>query len=211
VCLGGSLSLPLFFVSIIIMNFPIRKKQHSGFLIMEALVALSFSLIVMSAAMTVLNRQSKMATDNRNRILLERAIVNDGNAIKHFARHWYWRNSFYNEGNPISNEMIYSPGAECFNYESNVDRSSLFFKTDLSGYTFENIKDNGPIPHNVPGFQIYRKYEYSNSKQPLSDNSVIPGTIRVSYTVKRINSDNSTSNYPMGSTIDIILPALFSC
>jgi hypothetical protein len=204
------------------------KKGEAGFALMEAVVAAGFSAVALSASLMILNRQTEMVQKARDLALIQAAVNEDINAIRHEARFWWWANSYY-RGSTASatppNEMIYSPSAEC-NALTSAGKMESRFWTDMVEYpnTIKGgipIQARGPISKTVPGYVISRSYQFPTAQSSSTTTTqTVPGdqrfnTLRVTYSVQSVktaaNGTTINTTYPFQTTRDILLPAQFSC
>lgn len=208
------------------------KKGEAGFALMEAVVAAGFSVFALSATLIILNRQTEMVHKARDMALIQAAVSEDINAIRHQARFWNWSNSYYRGATPsatIPNEMIYAPqGVQCINVPlSSPGYMELSVFTVLQEYSVTirggiPIHTRGPIAKTVPGYVISRNYAFPTASSSSTTTSpTTPGdqrfnTLRVTYSVRSVNRNangaiTSSTTFPFEATRDILIPAQFSC
>jgi hypothetical protein len=195
---------------------------------MEAVVAAGFSAVALSASLLILNRQTEMVQKARDLALIQAAVNEDINAIRHEARFWWWANSYYRNPVPGStppSEMIYSPSAECNGLNTPGKMESRVW-IDLAEYPYLikggiPIQARGAIAKTVPGYLISRNYEFPTAQSSTSTTTQsVPSdqrfnTLRVTYSVRSVktgsNGSTTSTPYPFEATRDILIPAQFSC
>jgi hypothetical protein len=198
-------------------------KGEAGFALMEAVVAAGFSAVALSASLHILNRQSEMAFKARDLALIQAAVNEDINSIRHEARFWKWMNSYYRpniaSGTP-PNEMIYSPVGECRAWDYALGgKMEADFRSDMGEYT--NISGAIPITRSViaksvPGYDVRRTiaipapFDTTNSATTTAAVNRLNYTIRVTYTARPL-ATNPKGVRTFDSTTDILIPAQFSC
>lgn len=206
------------------------KKGEAGFALMEAVVAAGFSTVALSASLLILNRQTEMVQKARDLALIQAAVSEDINAVRHDARFWGWVNSYYRGVTPsatIPPETIYRPTApQCNNLtqpgkmEQNVFYDMLEYPALIKGGL--PIQTRGPIAKTVPSYVISRNYSFPTAVSSSTTTSpTVPGdqrfnTLRVTYTVRSVKtaangSVTSSTTFPFEATRDILIPAQFSC
>lgn len=203
-----------------------RQRRDKGFALMEVVVAAGFSAVALSASLVILNRQSEMAKKARDLAMIQAAVNQDVNAIRHMARTWYWSNSFYKDasinGDSPPNEMIYKSPGECA-FLTSAGSLERGFRSDVPSYKNLNSTisfDNSYVSPGVSGFQIKRSLVIPQASQVSTTGSTIRGedatnTFRVTYSVSSLKTgtdgSQTTSPYPFERTVDVLLPAQFSC
>lgn len=203
------------------------KKEDPGFALMEAVTAAGFAAVALSASLVILNKQAEMATRARGLAMVQAAVNEDINAIRHQARNWRWNNNYYfnpavSGANP-PNIMIYTPTTECHAWSSKgylelAARTDMNYYEKLSGAI--SITRSGLISKTVPGYQIRRQYTFpTTTSQVNTSTSAVtdqaPYTLRVTYTVNSVktNKDGGTTlkPFPFDQTTDVQLSAQYSC
>ena len=204
------------------------KKGEPGFALMEAVTAAGFAAVTLSASLVILNKQIEITDRARGLALIQAAINEDINAVRHQARKWYWTNSYYN--NPAvsattpPNMLRYRPDAECHAWDSagKLERNALTdfpLYGNVPGELILPSTNNQLISKTVPGYQIRRRYifpqassQVNNSNSTASEET--PYTMRVTYTVKKVKTGqngNVLTTFPYTQTVDIQFYAQFSC
>ncbi|MFN9645749.1 MAG: hypothetical protein ACK6BG_11685 [Cyanobacteriota bacterium] len=206
------------------------KKGEAGFVLMEAVVAAGFSAFALSASLLILNRQTEMVQKARDMALIQAAVSEDINAIRHQARFWNWSNSYYRGATPsatIPDEMIYRPTApQCSGLSTpgKFEQALFLFLMEYPAYIKGGIpiSTRGPIAKTVPGYVISRNYAFptaipsSTTTSPTTPGDQRFNTLRVTYSVKSVKTNangaiTSSTTFPFEATRDILIPAQFSC
>jgi hypothetical protein len=199
------------------------QKGEAGFILMEVVVAAVFSAVALTASIHILNRQSNMAFKARDLAMIQAAVNEDINSIRHEARFWKWLNSYYRPNVPSGtppNELVYQPLAECRGWDYAFGgRMEADFRSDIGEYT--NIPGAIPITKSViaktvPGYDVRRTisipptFDSSNNASTTTSGDRLNYTIRVTYTAKPlVTNPNGVKTFD--STTDILIPAQFSC
>jgi hypothetical protein len=204
------------------------KKHEPGFALMEAVTAAGFATVALSASLVILNKQMEIADRERGLAMVQAAINEDINAVRHQARKWYWTNSYYSNpavsaANP-PNMMLYDPDVECHAWDSKgkLERNA-FTDFVLYGNVPGELKlpnmNNQLISKTVPGYQIRRVYTFPAVSSQINNNATVseeaPYTLRVTYTVNKEkpgkNGAKTLTAFPYTQTADIQFYAQFSC
>jgi hypothetical protein len=202
-------------------------QKEPGFAIMEAVVAAGFAAVALSASLFILNKQIEIADRARGLALIQAAINEDMNAVRHLARKWNWTNNPAGTATPPPNMLLYTVLPECWAFDWSVPgKLERMAYTDFSkkygvipGELSVPSANNQLISKTVPGYQIRRVYSFP-SVAPQTNNSTTfseekPYTLRVTYTVNRVktgqNGSNTLSPFPYTQTADIQFYAQFSC
>ena len=203
------------------------KKDEPGFALMEAVTAAGFAAVALSASLVILNKQMEIADRARGLAMVQAAINEDINAVRHQARKWYWTNSFFNNpalaANP-PNMMLYDPDVECHAWDSkgklerNAFTDFVLYGTVPGELSLPNM-NNLLISKTVPGYQIRRVYSFPAVSSQINNNTAVseeaPYTLRVTYTVSKVragqNGASTLTAFPYTQTADIQFYAQFSC
>lgn len=199
---------------------------------MEAVASAGFSAIILSASILLLNEQAQLAKNARDMALVQDAVSQDVNAIRLYARSWYWRNSFLDKpqqygANP-PDMMVYSPGLECLAFASkgSLEVAARAESWKLPGYIPGALAINVRsrlIPSSAANYEIRREVstptvtqssEVKNSTSVMADDEV-PLTLRIKYTVRYIKTSSdgtkTPADIPFDRTADVLFPAQLSC
>lgn len=204
-----------------------RQRRDKGFALMEVVVAAGFSAVALSASLVILNRQSEIAQKARDLAMIQAAVNQDINAVRHAARIHWWKNSYYKDatinGDSPPNEMIYEPVNECVK-PALAGWMERMFTTDIVGYKAYNRNVDFNIPYVLPGvsgFQIKRAFVSPSQPNQISTTvSAIRGeeetnTVRVVYSVSSVKTGpdgvQNISPYPFKRSVDVLLPVQFYC
>ena len=206
------------------------KKKEAGFVLMEAVSAAGFAAVALSASLFILNKQIEIADRARGLAMVQAAINEDMNAVRHLARKWKWTNNYYN--NPAvsattpPNMLSYNPTMQCLAFDYHLPgKLERMAYTDfvqygkIPGELSIPQANNRLISKTVPGYQI-RRVLYFPSVQAQIDKSTTFSeektyTLRVTYTVNRVrtgkNGGMTLTPFPYTQTADIQFYAQFSC
>jgi hypothetical protein len=195
-------------------------QKEPSFAIMEA--------VALSASLFILNKQMEIADRSRGLAMIQAAINEDLNAVRHQTRKWYWTNSYYNNPavsavNP-PNAMLYKPDPECHAWDRAGKLESVAFGDfglygKIPGELSLPNMNNQLISKSVPGYQIKRVLSFPSVASQTNNSTTFseekPYTLRVTYTVNRVktgqNGSNTLSSFPYSQTADVQFYAQFSC
>lgn len=203
-------------------------NPRSGFILYEAVLAAAFSGIVLAVITPLFANQFKLAQQARDLDLVEAAVTEDINAIRHQARFWRltsqgpYSPSIHTGTGPSasSTALIYSPENSCETWGTN--RGGLMeksFTSDLGQYKRRfpgavDITDDPRSITQVAGYTIQRESDYPTSStsasQVLAASANNPTTLRLYYSVFR-TADRTPAPFAFNRVVDIQVNAQFWC
>lgn len=203
------------------------KKKEAGFVLIEAVTAAGFAAVALSASLFILNKQIEIADRTRGLAMVQAAINEDMNAVRHLARKWNWTNNPAGTAITPPNMLLYTVGPECWAFDY-----ILPGKLERLAYTDFGTKygkvpgelslpsmNNQLISKTVPGYQIRRGYSFPSAQSQVNPSATFSEektyTLRVTYTVNRVrtgkNGGMTLTPFPYTQTADIHFHAQFSC
>ena len=202
------------------------KKEEAGFVLMEAVTAAGFAAVALSASLFILNKQIEIADRARGLAMVQAAINEDMNAVRHYARKWNWTNNPAGTATTPPNMLLYNNiDTECHAFDHIMPgKFEHMALTDFVQYgklpgelTISNAKR--PISKTVPGFQIIRSFTRPSVESQINPSATFSEekeyTLRVKYSVNRVrtgkNGSITLTPFPYTQTADIQFYAQFSC
>jgi type II secretory pathway pseudopilin PulG len=207
-----------------------RKRGEPGIILLEAVVAAAFASTILAVITPLFMRQIELARNARDLDLIEAAVNEDINAVRHYARFWRLSSGPYSPavfsafGLGSSSSMIYDGTGICDAWSSK-GKLEFAFSSDLNSSNYATKMPGGIAVDQtsalandvVPGYRIARTVSY-----PISTLELTPAqatnhnqtTIRLRYAVrKRVGTTNVFVSMPFSfeRTADIQIPAQFSC
>lgn len=206
-----------------------RKRGEPGLILLEAVVAAAFAYTTVVYISPLFIRQIELARNARDLDLIEAAVNEDINAVRHYSRFWRLASGPYSPGTfsalglGYSSSMIYDATGVCDTW-SNKGKLEAGFNSDLGNYAtkmpggFSIHSSNTAVNIDiVRGYRIARTIHAPTNTallQPAQATNNNQNTVRLRYTVrKRIGDSNIFSSMPFSfeRTADIQIPAQFSC
>lgn len=206
---------------------PRLKKVEAGFVLMEAVTAAGFAAVALSASLFILNKQIEIADRARGLAMVQAAINEDMNAVRHLARKWNWTNNPAGTATTPPNMLLYTVLPECWAFDWSVPgKLERMAYTDFSkkygvipGELSVPSANNRLISKTVPGYEIRRVYSFPSAQSQINNSTTFSEektyTLRVTYNVNRVrtgkNGSTTLTPFPYTQTADIQFYAQFSC
>jgi hypothetical protein len=199
------------------------KRGEPGFALAEAVVAAAFAATALTVYAVILNKQSELVQRTKDLARIEAIINEDINATRHATRFWQLTKSPYTPDlakTSYSSMMIYEPKSFCEAWTSrgrmeNSFRSDVGLYKDIPG-TIAISGSTAVLEKTVPGYVITRTPSSPSPSGSQINNSVTSGeeasyTLRLTYSIKKDDTNKSSQPFSFERTADIQIPAQFFC
>lgn len=197
------------------------KRQQTGFLLLEAAIAIGFAAAALSIYTSILQKQIDMAKRARDLDMIEILVNQDINALRHQARLWKLNIPYASTGYNDYSVMTYDISTRCQSWllKGNLESS---YRTDLGSYNAvpganRLTPASGDTNFQVQGYTINRTSSAPVNITDVKNANYVPPessaqTLRINYKVTQSSSTPKTIPIILlERNVDIQIPIQFSC